>query len=206
MGPECDEEAGVAVQAEQHPQVIVDAKRPVVAKVTFELVCSKQGILRISGEAPEDRPEKLVPRGFQLARPPEEPGGRGDSHAQVSWSAAKVDQERIHVRVGRCVTRCILGFRFPDLAQEERTTRRSKLLALGLIPRGIDDVGGCLRTLQDRDGLVSVPESFEDLRRPLPKLGHTNTFHSTLDRSVDGPVRQPRPRREWRSVLPYGDP
>ncbi|MBF8289468.1 MAG: hypothetical protein HW391_436 [Chloroflexi bacterium] len=200
MGPECDEEAGFAVPTEQHPQVIVHAERPVVAEVTFQLVRSEEGILRIRGEPPEGGPEQLVTRGLQLARPPEESGGRDHSHVSIPSSAAQVGQQGVHVLVRGGAARGVLGLCLPDLAQEERPTRRAKLLALRLVSLGIDEIGGRLRTLQDCDGLVCVLEPFKDLRRPLAQFGHTDTLHSTLHSIVDGPASQSSGNGGSRSV------
>ena len=74
VGPQGDQEAGVAVPAEQDPKVVVDAECPVVAEVTLELVRPQERIEWIGREPAERRPQQLVSRRPELASSAQEPG------------------------------------------------------------------------------------------------------------------------------------
>jgi hypothetical protein len=120
VGAERDEEAGVAAPAEEHPQVVVDAERPVVRLLALELVRPEERILGIVLEASQGRSKHQVARRLQLPRAPQETGG------------------------GRRVPSDVLGLSLADLAQEQGATRRAQLLALGLVAPGVDEVRGRL--------------------------------------------------------------
>lgn len=74
VGSESDQEAYVAVPAEEHPQVVVDPEGPVPVQVARELMGPEQCIQGICCEASERSPQQLITRRPQLARPPQETG------------------------------------------------------------------------------------------------------------------------------------
>jgi hypothetical protein len=69
-----DQEAGIVLPAKQHAEVVINAKRPVVGELAFELVRAKQGILRIVREPPERRSQQRIAGWFELLRTPLEAG------------------------------------------------------------------------------------------------------------------------------------
>lgn len=73
VGPEADQEAHVPVPPEEHTHVVINAERPVVGQVAFQLVSSEQRILRIRREAPQRRAQQSVARCLQLTSAAQEP-------------------------------------------------------------------------------------------------------------------------------------
>ena len=67
MRAEAYQEAHFPVPPEENPQILVDAERPVVGQVAFELVSTKQGILGIGRKAPKRGPQQGVARWPELS-------------------------------------------------------------------------------------------------------------------------------------------
>lgn len=55
VGAERHQETDVALPAKEHPQVVVDAERPVVGELAFQLVCTEQRIVGVSGKPTKRR-------------------------------------------------------------------------------------------------------------------------------------------------------